>query len=295
LNTGSFTDRFVFGMTLAVFCLFVLVSCARSANSTLAPATVGSQLTAGAPIYTQTCATSSCHGTQGQGIRSGSNFSAWPLVGAEFQARNPNAQVIFDVVRSGDEPNLRALTDQQIYDAIAYELNQNQIQMESPLTAANATLVFGGAMSGSAFNGLYPPVADVVIAGASPVRSLPLAAQNGRLSLQLDQLAQASAIGNARPAAGSSFVMMVIELTDLTEAPISVSPDYFKLSTPGGDSLLPQSIEPHSAIEAFHPRTISPQHGVTALIIFSFPASQQFNQLIYNDQVGNPLTLDLTH
>ena len=46
----------------------------------------------------------------------------WPAVGADFQRRNPNAQVVFDVIRSGEEPELRALADQQIYDAVAWEL-----------------------------------------------------------------------------------------------------------------------------------------------------------------------------
>jgi hypothetical protein len=86
-------------------------------------AAVADQLARGARLYALGCATAECHGKHGEGVRSGGTFRVWPLVGAEFQARNPNAQVIFDVVRSGSERRLRAMTDQQIYDAIAHELS----------------------------------------------------------------------------------------------------------------------------------------------------------------------------
>ena len=122
--------------------VLLMAGCASSANGR--PVSVESQLTSGAPIYTQTCATSKCHGTQGEGIRSASGFKVWPLVGEDFQTRHPNAQIAFDVIRSGGERNLLALTDQQIYDAIAYELDQNQIALDVPLTADNAYGIFGG-------------------------------------------------------------------------------------------------------------------------------------------------------
>ncbi len=77
-------------------------------------AAVGDQLTRGARLYALGCATAKCHGTHGEGVRSGQAFRVWPLVGPDFQVRNPNAQVIFDVVRSGSEQSLRAMTDQQI-------------------------------------------------------------------------------------------------------------------------------------------------------------------------------------
>src|SRR3990172_6030837 len=113
-----------------------------TSNTSSTPASVESQLVSGAPIYAQSCATSTCHGTQGEGIRSGDGFKVWPLVGDEFQSRHPNAQIVFDVIRSGSERNLLALTDQQIYNAIAYELSQNQITLESPLTADDAFMTF---------------------------------------------------------------------------------------------------------------------------------------------------------
>jgi len=122
--------------------ILVMSSCAYSSqkisNAGDTPASVQSQLASGRPIYRQTCATSVCHGIQGQGIKSGNSFLAWPLVGKEFQSRHPHAQIVFDVIWSGGERNLLALTDQQVYDATAYELKQNQITLASPLTAENA-------------------------------------------------------------------------------------------------------------------------------------------------------------
>ncbi len=133
------------------------------------PATVADQLARGAPRYAQNCATAKCRGAQGEGIHSGDAFRIWPLVGADFQARNPTAQVIFDVVRSGSEQNLRALTDQQIYDAIAYELSQNGASPAAPLTAANAAQVTVGPSSlTSNLGALFPPPDGVSFAPSSP-------------------------------------------------------------------------------------------------------------------------------
>ena len=67
-------------------------------------ALIGDQLARGREVYEQGCATQACHGLEGEGIRSGDEFRVWPLVGKEFQHRNPTAQVVFDVVRSGGEP-----------------------------------------------------------------------------------------------------------------------------------------------------------------------------------------------
>jgi hypothetical protein len=288
---------FVFGITVAIICLVVLIRCTQTGGLTpLAsqpPASLDSQLAGGAPIYVQTCATSTCHGTHGEGIRSGNSFSMWPLVGTDFQSRHPNAEIVFDVVRSGDEPNLQRLTDQQIYDAIAYELRENQIALRAPLTAANAFITYGGTMSGEVQNGLFPPSDNVVMRGIPPTRRLPLAAENGRLRMQVDQIAEAGAIGNSMPPAGGAFLILVVVMTDIDQAPFTVSPDDLRLSTPTGDLLRPQSIDPHSAIEKFHLRTIDPQHGVAALLIFTLPAAEQFDQLVYEDQAGNRLVLAL--
>jgi len=297
MNIGRFMPRFAFGITLAIAFLFIFASCAYTSNpkppASYTPASVEIQLATGAPIYAQNCATSTCHGTQGEGIRSDNGFKVWPLVGDEFQSRHPNAQIVFDVIRSGGEPNLLALTNQQIYDAIAYELSQNQIPLESPLTAANAFITYGGSMSGQVQGGLFPPSDNAVIVNTPPTRDLPIATENDRLRLQVDQIAEASAIGNATPPEGGAFLIIVIVFNDLDNEPITVSPDHLRLSMPSGDLLQPQSINIHSAIEKFHTRTIKPEHGTVGLVVFTLSAPEGFDQLIYDDGTGDKLTLAL--
>src|SRR5260221_11194481 len=153
--------RLTFGINLALVSILVLAGCMYISMPTplasYTPVSVESQQASGAPIYTQTCATSTCHGTQGEGIRSGDSFSAWPLVGSGFQSRHPNAQIVFDVVRSGGERNLLALPDQQIYDAIAYELSRNQITLKTPLTSPTAFPPYRATISGQPQGSLFPP------------------------------------------------------------------------------------------------------------------------------------------
>lgn len=297
MNIGRFIRRFAFGIPLGIAFFFVFASCTYTGNSippaSYTPASVESQMATGVPIYAQTCATSTCHGTNGEGIRSGNGFRVWPLVGDEFQSRHPNAQIVFDVIRSGGEPNLLALTDQQIYDAIAYELSQNQIPLESPLTAENAFKTYGGSMSGQAQGGLFPPSDNVALINMPFNLDLPIAAKNEGLQLQLDQIAQASAIGNAKPPAGGVFLILVIVFNDLDNDPVTVSPEHLRLSTAGGDLLEPQSINIHSAIEKFHTQTIKPYHGTVGLVVFTLSDPEAFDQLIYDDGAGNRLTLAL--
>lgn len=285
--------RLVFVIWFALSFVFILLGCARTGNATSSvsdtSSTIEGQLASGAPIYAQTCATSTCHGTQGDGIRSGDGFKAWPLVGDEFQSRHPNAQIVFDVIRSGEERSLLALTNQQIYDSIAYQLSQNQITLESPLTAANAFTTYGGAMSGHSQGGLYPPSNGAVITNPPLTRDLPIAAQNDRLRLQLDQIAEASAIGNA----SGTFLILVIVFDDLDDDPITVSPDHLRLATRGGELLESQSINIQSAIEKFHTQTIKSQHGTVGLVVFTLAAPDQFDQLIYDDEAGDCITLAL--
>lgn len=214
-------------------------------------------------------------------------------MGPEFQSRHPNAEIVFDVIRSGDEPNLRALTDQQIYDSIAYELSQNQIHLESPLVAENAFATYGGTKSGEAQGGLYPPSNNAVIANLPPTHDLPIHTENDSLRLQLDQIAEASAIGNTKPPAGGVYLILVIVFNDLRNESLTVSPDHLRLSTPGGELLQPQPINIQSAIEKFHTQTIKPDHGTAALVIFTLSTPENFNQLIYDDGNGNQLTLAL--
>ncbi len=290
-------SRLASKITVAFGCAFLLAdclfACSPKSSATVPLASIEGQLASGARIYTQTCATSTCHGTHGEGIRSGSSFSVWPLVGADFQTRHPNAEIAFDVIRSGGEANLRALSDQQIYDSIAYELGQNRIPLTAPLTASNAYATFGGLMSGSTANGLYPPLGDFQLAISSSHAPLPLSAAAGGLRLQVDQFAQASAIGGIKPSAAGVFLMLVFVLADTGPATIAVGPENLALTTPSGSILNPVPVDPHTAIEKFHDQTIQPQYGTAALAIFSLPAPDQFDQLIYADGPGNRLALSL--
>ena len=148
-------------------------------------------------------------------------------------------------------------------------------------------------MSGQAQGGLFPPSDNATLVKMPFMRDLPIAAKNEVLQLQLDQIAQASGIGNAKPPAGGVFLILVIVFNDLGADPIAVSPDHLRLSTLDGDLLEPQSINIHSAIEKFHTQTIKPYYGTSALVVFTLSAPEQFDQLIYDDQTGNRLTLDL--
>ena len=291
------TQRLVSVISVALGCIFIMVACPDTQKTTSSasdvPRSVKSQLESGAPIYMQTCATTACHGTQGEGIHSGDGFKAWPLVGDEFQSRHPNAQVVFDVIRSGGERNLLALTDQQVYDAIAYQLQQNQITLDSPLTTENAFTTYGGAMSGEAQGGLFPPSDNTVIIRIPHTRHLPFAIQNEKLRLQVDQFAQTTAVGNVKSPDGGAFLILVLVFNDLDDQPIIISPDHLKLSTPNGEHLKPQSINIHSAIEKFHEQTIKPHHGTVGLVVFTLTAPNIFNQLIYDDGVGDRMTLTL--
>jgi len=285
------TRRLAPTVVVVLGCVLIAIGCASNVSDK--PVSVESQLENGAPIYTQTCATSTCHGTQGEGIRSSNGFKAWPLVGDEFQTRHPNAQIVFDVIRSGEESNLRALTDQQIYDAIAYQLSQNQITLDTPLTAENAFVTFGGNMSRKAQGRLYPPSDNATLTDPPPTRDLPIVSQNSRLRIQIDQIAEASIIGKTKPPDGGVFLIVVFVFTDLGQVPLTVTPNYLRLSTPQGDLLQPQSVNIHSAIERFHEQTIKSQHGTAALVVFALTTPSGFDQLVYDDGTGDRLALAL--
>ena len=277
-------------IAVALGCILITVGCtSASSDASATPISIESQLVSGAPIYAQNCATSTCHGTQGEGIKSGNDFKVWPLVGEEFQSRHPNAQIVFDVIRSGGEPNLLALTDQQIYNAIAFELSQNQIMLDSPLTATNAYSTFGGNMSGETQGGLFPPSDNAILIDAPLTRALPIAAQNDRLRIQLDQIAHASAIGKDK----GTFLILVLAFSDLDDEAITLNPDHLKLSTQSGELLPPQAINIHSAIEKFHERIIKPQYGTVGLVVFTLSTPEDFDQLIYDDGGGDRIVLAL--
>ena len=144
--------RYFLSGFLILFVFFV-TACTQTPVSPVAD-----QLSRGQAIYEQGCATEACHGANGEGIRGENGFRVWPLVGEDFQRRNPSAQVIFDVVRSGGESSLRALTDQQIYDSIAYELSLNEIEFNEPLVSQNAPEITSGIAAEMLEPGsLFPP------------------------------------------------------------------------------------------------------------------------------------------
>jgi mono/diheme cytochrome c family protein len=280
---------------LCVLCGSILIACAApTAAPTPTPnfGTITEQLARGAPLYAQNCATANCHGTKGEGIRAGNSFSAFPLVGSEFQTRNPNAQIIFDVVRSGDEANLRAMSDQQMYDAIAFELNQNDRKLTVPLTAQNAAATSSG--DGSVNAGTpYPPIPSATLVPIAAPRGL-LHAENGYLALRVDQFAAASSIGNVQPPSGSVFVLIVFALQDQMSQPLAIGPKFMRLVDTNSRAYEPQSINLSAAIERFHSITIEPEHGTAAIAVFAAPSGTTFKQLVYDDQSGHALTLSFS-
>ena len=260
------------------------------------PETFADQVARGAPLYAQNCATSKCHGTQGEGVRSGNTFSAWPLVGPEFEARNPNAQVVFDVVRSGSEQNLRAMTDQQIYDAIAYESSQNGVGLDGPLTANNALSVATGASrSPSTSGGLYPPPANARLVDP-PFTLIDWGGGGlgGYLAWRVDQLAAADRIESRTPPEGGLFLLLVVAFANGNDRPLDVGPEFLRLSDSQGNVLEPQTIDLNYPIERFHQQTIEPEHGTAAVVIFTLPAGTVPQRLTYDDGTGHSMVLALT-
>jgi hypothetical protein len=280
-------------MVCATCTVLVLACATQTPTATPGALSVTDQLASGHPLYATGCATPQCHDTQGERIRQGDSFRIWPLVGAEFQSRNPNAQVIFDVVRSGDEQSLRAMTDQQIYDAIAYELSLNQVHLQEPLTARNAAGVRSGKNSQAFGVGMIFPPSNAVLFAATSVQVTWPAAVNGYVDLRVDQLAQASAIGNSKPPEGGSFVVVVFALQDLAGRPLDVAPQFLRLYDARGQALEPQAIDLTSAVERFHAQKLEPDHGTAATAIFALPSGTGYERLVYDDSTGHPLSLDL--
>lgn len=279
-------------------CAALVVACVTAEISPIPPTTetVADQLARGAPLYAQNCATSKCHGTQGEGLRSSNSFRAWPLVGPEFEARNPNAQVIFDVVRSGSEQNLRVMTDQQIYDAIAYELSQNGLRLIAPLTADNAMGIATSASgSGSTVGELFPPPGDATLVDAPfSLIDTGTGGYGGYLSWRVDQLAVASHIGSAAPSNGGRFLILVIAFANQSAESLDVGPEFLRIFDSNGNVLEPQALDLAYPIERFHHQTIEPGHGTAAVVIFALGAGATPKQLTYDDQTGHPLHLALT-
>jgi len=279
---------------ITLTCIFVSLMLLAVSCQSFTSSPVEAQLSRGQAIYQSGCATSTCHGVNGEGIRTENGFRDWPLVGEEFQRRNPTAQVLFDVVRSGGEASLRALTDQQVYDSIAYELSLNKVEFPEVLTAENAPFTPGGSAAGAQNPGsLFPPPGNANLLPARPVPALPISAENGDLRLRLTQIAQATSIGNiAAPDAGS-FVIMVFNLEVFNQAR-EVSPEHLRLVTGTGQVLAPLEIGLAYPVTRFHPQNIQPEHGTAAYVVFALPANARLAQLLYTFPDGQRLIVDLS-
>lgn len=284
---------------LVGFLFFIILLVGSCSPSTLSP--ISEQLARGKMIYEEGCATENCHGIKGEGIPRGNGFRAWPLVGDDFQQRNPTAQVIFDVVRSGGESSLRALTDQQVYDSIAYELSLNGVELSEPLDSQNASALSSGAAAGTSKPGeLFPPPGNAELISVWPdltlqgALDLPLSAENGELRLRLTQIALTASIGGKVPPSGGSYVLLVLTFEDLAKEALEVGPEQLRLVTADDQTLAPLEIGLAYPVDRFHSQTIQPEHGTAALVIFAMPKATDMDHLLYNLRDGGRLILALT-
>ncbi|MFZ2096805.1 MAG: cytochrome c [Anaerolineales bacterium] len=245
-------------------------------------------------IYQQDCATESCHGVNGEGILGSNGFLSWPLIGEEFQLRNPTAQVIFDVVRSGGETSLRVLTDQQVYEAIAFELSLNDVELSEMLDVQNAPLISSGKAAGVQKPGsLYPPPDNVGLISNWSAPSLPVFAENDDLRVRLTQIALAASIGQTIPPVKGSYVLAVFTIEVLADHPLEVGPQNLRLVTEDGQMLEPQEIDIGYPVARFYPQDIQPEHGTAALAIFALPEATNLDYLQFALPNGQPLILKL--
>jgi len=278
-------------LEILLFAVLGVVSCGPTPVSS-----VENQISRGQTIYQQGCATTLCHGVNGEGIRIGNNYRDWPLVGGEFQRRNPTAQVIFDVVRSGGEKPLRALTDQQVYDAIAYELSLNNVEFSEPLNSQNAPVLSSGAAAGTQKPGsLFPPPGNARLISNWSAPEVPVYAENSDLRIRLTQIALAASIGDKVPPGEGSYVLIVFTLEDLADHPLDVGPQYLSLVTQDGQILEPLEIGLAYPVARFSPQNIQPEHGTAAHAIFALPETASLSQLRYTLSDWQPLILDLAH
>jgi hypothetical protein len=202
--------------------------------------------------------------------------------------------VIFDVVRSGGESSLRALTDQQVYDAIAYELSLNDVELSEPLDSKNAPVLSSGAAVEAPDSGnLFPPPGTAQLISTWSGPALPISAENNDLRIRLTQMALADSIGETIPSAGGSYVLMVFTLEVLSGQTLEVGPGHLRLATEDGQVLEPLDIGLAYPVARFYPQTIQPEHGTAALAIFALPETAQIGQLLYMPPAGRQLILEI--
>lgn len=253
------------------------------------------QLRRGETVYAQSCATSTCHGIHGEGILDGNEFRVWPLVGKEFRKRNPTAQVIFDVVRSGRESPLRMLTDQQIYDAIAYELSLNSVSISETLTFQNASTTYSGNFVNTLNSGsIYPPPRDANLVSDWSGPTFPVCGENQNLRLCVTQLAAAASIEDKVPLNGGRFVLIVAVLEVLADHSLTVQPEYLGLVNKDGQKFEPLDINLNYPIARFGTQTIEPEHSTSFLSIFALPEFLEISYLLYTQPDEQWVLVNLT-
>lgn len=266
----------------------VATACTQQPAGSASAGPVGDQVARGQVIYTRDCATAQCHGAQGEGIRSNEGYRVWPLVGPEFTQRNPTAQVIFDVTRSGPEREMRALSDQEHYDAIAYELALNGVHLAEPVTAANAATVLSGSGASKPAPGtLFPPPGNATLGGGA--FQFPAVAQDGAWRLSVTQAALASHIGGQPAPDGGRFLIAVFFLETRAAGPAAVDPADLVFQTTTGDQLAQQKVALDFAVARFGPQTIEPGSGVSGHAVFVLPAGAKPASLRYAS-VNAPLS-----
>jgi mono/diheme cytochrome c family protein len=286
---------------LLISFIFMLCACSPAGlqgsegttpTAPLSPA--ADQLIQGETLYQQNCATESCHGVSGEGIRSGDTFKDWPLIGEVYQLRNPNAQVVFDVARSGGEANLRLLSDQQIYDAIAYELSLNGVELDERLTSQNAAQIRSGPASPQADWGeIYPPVGNAKLLPGLLTPEGSLQGDNGLLAIRADQLGLAENIGGKTPQAGGRFAILVIAIQHLGGEALEVDPRFLRLDDTAGNACEPLEIGLAYPMVRFRRQTIEPGHGTAGVVIFGLTGAEMPERLVYNGPDGGPIVVPL--
>ena len=253
----------------------------------------------GRPIYEASCAQGQCHGADGVGQPP----RIWPAVGADFQRRNPNAQVIFDVIRSGEEPELRALADQQIYDAVAWELWLNGVDLgPTELSAQNAAAIGSGPAARPlalappldlAPFGVPPPTPSFYNQALSTSDEAVRRGANDRLLLRVAQAATVDRLGEQAAADGRVFAVAVLFVVGRGPDPVAVDPAFVRLEDDGGAlyEALPYRI-PH-AIDTFHRRDVDAEHGLAGILAFDLPSAIRPVALRYADPAAPELRVPL--
>jgi hypothetical protein len=282
----------LFITALALLILIMTGACTEKASPTPEPMTFDKQAVLGRPIYYQNCATTLCHGTDSKGIPKGTSFQVHPLIGNQFLERNPNTQVMFDVVRSRSEPNLISLTDDQIYQAIAFDLTLNQTKLINAITPQNASdLPPGGDQKTGQ---LFPPVSGINLLDTTSGPSLPKIASNSSLDLRVDQLAFTGAVGTYTPTRdGGTFVIVVLTLRNLGLEPLIVDPKFISLTDSNGNKHNPQSLNFNFPIVRFHAQQVQPQNSYSGYAIFGLAKSTSYKSLTYDNGSKNPLSVEL--